>query len=416
MTFRIEVEKIRNMLIFFLLFFASMNFQAKFFFFVFGATGVLLLLRRFFVVDYGAFVYLALGIWMAIYNYDEGLLSMVRCIAPTCFYLVGLNLTLEDNRSIGVEQDLNYFQKQGKNILLAISLGSFFHYMMNYIYNFGQNLGRNTNDIWTGVSMAATGQNALACLMLGFAVALLFLPGKEWHRVLAALSVIAILMYNLVLAGRTVIIILACLLIVGFFYKKINKMPNKKSDTIYLAVISILVLVLFIFNIGGIRDYVFKSELLSRFNISLSSLTDDNARVGKKLNFISHAIFYPFGGLHLREKYGFAHDLLLDGYDEYGFVALVLMIIMLSMGIINIYKNLRYTSYSHSFKLMLLLINISILLEFMVEPILEGMPWLFSCYSLINGCVSGLNRTYFSKRSLNNPDESIANQYGLRRR
>ncbi len=408
MTLKIEIEKIRNLSVFCLLFFASMNFQAKFFYFVFGATAIMLIFRRFFVIDYSAFIYLALGVWMAIYNLDEGILSMIRCLAPACFYMAGMNMMLEDNRVFSINQDLDYFQKQGNTLLLAISLGSFAHYMMNYIYNFGQELGRNTNDIWTGVAMAATGQNALACLMLGFAVAVLFLPKKEWHRVLASLCILAILLYNFILAGRTVVIILICLFIGGFIYKKINKIAFKTRDFIYIGVLGLLVLVMFVFNIGGIRDFVFGSELFSRFNVSFSSLTDDEARVGRKLNFISDAFLYPFGGLHLREKYGFAHDLLLDGYDEYGVVALALMLLMIVMGLVNLYKNLRYTSYSHNFKLILLLINVSILLEFMVEPILEGMPWLFSCYALINGCIAGLNRSYFNKGA-DYPDESAAN-------
>lgn len=92
MRIKIEVEKIKEMLVLVLLFMASMNFNAKFFYFVFLSFLVVLVTQRCMVIDTVSIIYLLLCITMAIYNFGEGLLSMLRCFAPLCFYLVGLNL------------------------------------------------------------------------------------------------------------------------------------------------------------------------------------------------------------------------------------------------------------------------------------------------------------------------------------
>ena len=59
---------------------------------------------------------------------------------------------------------------------------------------------------------------------------------------------------------------------------------------------------------------------------------------------------------------------------------------------------------------------IAILLEFLMEPILAGMQWLFACYCLINGCVVGMHMSYrrFKKGEFNPQNESITDQYGIR--
>lgn len=396
MRIKIEVEKIKEMLVLALLFMASMNFNAKFFYFVFLSFLVVLVTQRCMAIDTVSIIYLLLCITMAIYNFGEGLLSMLRCFAPLCFYLVGLNLVSDDLTAKPKIQKRNDPQKMGYSVLVTISLGSFSHYFLNYVYNLGFSLGRNTNDIWTGQIMAATGQNALACLMLGLACTMLFLPPRKWHR-WAALAIISLmLMYNLVLSCRTMLAILCILLLIGMVYPKQNTSYGAQllKCMTYFALLGGAVMVLYTLNIGGFRDYIQDSTLFLRFNGSITSLTDVESRSSTKLAFISHMISYPFGGCHMRKTYGYAHDLLLDAYDEYGIIVFLLMIVVLIISIVHLYVLLRRTDYSESFKLSLLLIYCAVLLEFTVEPILAGMSWLFSCYCLINGCTIGMNRAY----------------------
>lgn len=391
MVLRLETRWMKNALLYALLFLAAMNFQAKFFYFVFISFLAMIVFQRGLKANIPSLIYLVLGIVMAVYNAGEGVLSMIRCFAPFCFYLVGMNVASET-----VQRDpdaVQTVQKQGYSVLMAIALGSFAHYIVNFIYNSGASIGRNTRDIWTGAAMAATGQSAMACLMMGMAVAMLFYPFKKRQRLAALACIALILLYNLSLATRTLLVILLILLCTAFAVH-VRLCGGGYQITRYLMGFGVLVAgvaAAYGLNIGGLRDYVMESMFFERFGESLMMLTSNSGRMAAKLAFIRNAPQYPFGGLHLRRRFSYAHDLLLDGYDEYGLLGLIPLAAILITGTLQLCRIMRYPTFSREFKLALLLMYAAVLLEFMVEPILAGMPWLFSCYCLINGCMTGMN-------------------------
>lgn len=396
MTIRISIEKLKEVLKFGLIFLASMNFSAKFFYFVFISLIVTLLTQRRFKIDLMSLCYLLLGSVMALYNAKEGILSMLRCLAPFCFYLVGLNLVPVFTDTDVNTQKQNDVQRLGYLLLVVVALGSFSHYLCNYLHNMGSSFGRNTNDIWTGQPMAATGQNALTCIMLGLSCSLLFAPPKKWHRIVAIAIIALILLYNLVLACRTPIIMLCILIAVGILYPQqdVKYSARLMKYLTYFCLMAALAVVVYAMNIGGVRDYLKDSILFSRLTRADLGLLKNSFRNNAKLIFISKMPEYPFGGIHLRPVYGYAHDLLLDAYDEYGIIVFILLIVILAVSLVQLFKLLRRTNYTESFKLSLLMIYCAIFMEFTVEPILMGMQWLFSCYCLLNGAMIGMNRAY----------------------
>lgn len=410
MTLKLKVSKIEYVLLYGLLFLAAMNFQAKFFYFVYTSFFVTLVMQKRLRIDRAALLYLfACGI-MAIYNHKEGMLSMIRCLAHFCFYLVGLNLITEEGQTKDKSALLARIEKRGFFLIAMISLGSFTHYGLNFLYNIGKSLGRNTNDIWTGQQMAATGQNALACLMLGFSIAMLFSPRKKWHRVGALFAIVLMILYNMVLSTRTMIVMLLALLVVAFvFVQKGSPSSQKRKVLVVVILLALLTVMAYIFNIGGLQEYIHRSSLYSRFRGYGMFTWNETSRLYRKVHYIKNMHKYPFGGMHLRAQYRYAHDLLLDGYDEYGIVVFLLLIAILIHGGMQLYRILKRSSYSFSFKISLLLIYSAILLEFMIEPILPGMQWLFACYCLINGCITAMNRidTQCRKRSMQSPNESF---------
>lgn len=391
---KFKIDTLTKSVLFLLIFLAAMNFQAKFFYYVFGAFLFMFLFLRKISLDISTLVYVLLGFLMAVYNIDEGLMSAVRCFAPICFYLVGVNLVTHLSGWDGSEKSILMVQSTGYFLLGIIAWGSFVHFTINYIYNIGQSIGRNTNDIWTGTSMAATGQIALVIVMAGFAVAALLLPVKWQNRWMAVGTIIVMLVYNLVLASRALLVILIVLLVVGIIY--LCKQKSIKWLTLgnifKIFSIFIFIALIYVLNLGEIQTYIKGANLFQRFNNNPGNFFNNEARNNAKFMYISHMLEYPFGGLHMRASYGYAHDLILDGYDEYGIVGAILLIVVIISGLINLIKIIRISLYAPWLKLTLLLVNIAILFEFMIEPILEGMPWLFACYCLINGCMSGMNQ------------------------
>ena len=195
MVLRIEKSKLKSILIFGLLFFASMNFYAKFFYFAFAAFFALCLIQRKVIVNGISLLYLALSVLMAVYNFDEGIKSMLRCLAPVCLYIVGSNIAfgVSQSRNGSVWYDTERAEKTGFAALATIATGSFTHYILNFLMNVGKGISRNTIDIWSRAIMAATGQATLACLMLGLSVAMVFLPKKKSLRYIGMVCIVGVL-------------------------------------------------------------------------------------------------------------------------------------------------------------------------------------------------------------------------------
>ncbi len=392
MTLRIDLEKLKSVLICGLLFFAAMNFYAKFFYFVFAVFLVLLVIQTKVVVNQRTLLYLALGVLMALYNAREGLLSMLRCFAYVFLYVVGYNMIMLGPAKT---KDRGNLQRMAFAMLVSICAGSFAHYLLNFAINVGEVLGRNTTDIWSGSAMSATGQATLACLMLGLSVAMFFLPVKKSHRYVGVACIVAALAYNLILAGRTMLAVLLILLAVGivYVYRESRSSLERLKISLGISVSVLGVALIFLYNVGGIRDYVMDSLLFERFGASFESIMEDSSRMNRKLAFLANGWKYPLGGLHLREEFGYAHGLLLDGYDEYGIMGLLLLTAILVLGIRSLIKLLR-TDCSRELKLALLCVYCAMLLVFCVEPILAGMAWLYACYSLINGVLDAMNESW----------------------
>ncbi len=394
----VKTKNILNLIVLILLLFATMNFYAKFFYFVFAAIIFICVLQRKIVINTISLVYLALGLLMAVYNSDEGILSMLRCFAYFFMYLVGYNIIMVNKHDKKLK---NGIQGIAFTLLMVIALGSFLHYILNFIYNIGVGGGRNTNDIWTGQIMAATGQAALASIMLGFSVAMILLPKKKVFRYLGFICLLGIVIYNFILAGRTLFFILAILLVIGFLFILITSKRKALIGKYILGFLAILTIIaiLIMFNVGGIRDYILDSNFFNRFDSNSSTSFWESQRINIKISYLANAYKYPFGGLNLRNEFNYAHDLLLDGYDEYGIFGLILLVAILITGIMSLYKILKNNVINKSLKLSLLSVYGAVLLIFCVEPILAGMSWLFACFCLINGLMSAINKVEKNQRT-----------------
>lgn len=402
MPFKISVGKMKNVIVLCMLFLAAMNFAAKFFYFAFFSLFCVMLIQRNLMVNGSTIVYLLLGTLMAVYNTSEGVLSMIRCMSCVALYLVGYNMVLNKTTRTGgiISGDLVFSEKQGSMLLITVAVGSFLHYILNFVYNYNNLLGRNTNDIWSGEMMAATGQATLAYLMLGLTVAAVFLPRKKVHRWMGAICIIGMFAYNMVLAVRTMIVILLVLLFVAWIYTShvLKKSYEKVKFNVGVCLTVLVGCLTLFFAWGLVDEFILKSNLFER--IIETSMWDTGGRENAKLAYIRNAFKYPLGGMHLREQYGYAHDLLLDGFDEYGMIGFALLLIIVVLGIVELYKFIRRTSYSKEVKLSFLCVYIAILLVFSVEPILVGMQWLFSCFCMINGAVTAMNISYRKSKRL----------------
>jgi flagellar biosynthesis protein FliQ len=103
--------------------------------------------------------------------------------------------------------------------------------------------------------------------------------------------------------------------------------------------------------------------------------------------------------VHFRNETGYAHDILFDTYDEAGILALVAIVGYLAVSFTHMVRTVMDKSLSFVFRNMVLCMYVIVYLEFMVEPILQGMPWIFAVFCLIDGYVGRILRYNRNLRS-----------------
>ena len=255
-------QKIKQICICALLFLVSMNFYAKFFYLAFVLIFLVLLFQGDFEITAGSIPFLLFSLLTAVYNAGR-ILDLLRCFTYIGFYWVGYNCIINVSNVSTMQQMFEKKEKRSYNYLFVIACGVFAHFLLNCISNVGADLGRNTNDIWTGEMMAATGQSALACIMLGLSVAMFIVPINKHLRIISVLIIFAIFAYNLTLAGRTILFMFVIVYAIGFLYfikQEKNSFKKLKPLLILLSII-LLCLIVFYLNIGGIKDYILNSNL-----------------------------------------------------------------------------------------------------------------------------------------------------------
>lgn len=373
-----------------IIFFASMNFLGKYFYCIFLAFGLMILTSMRIRVDHiipglimlsGFYIILHPDYQMSI------LLSLKKLSYPMC-YLLGYNF-IHLGKINDVEKPIEYEKKIVKSIL-CVALGSFSHYFLNMLYN-PMRIARNTMDIWTGQSMAATGQTTLAILALSFFVALIFCNTRFVQKIIAIVGILVIYAYNFILGGRTLILIGVLLFLVSLLFIALNE---RRVQCFFVQLLVIVLLYCFILlivknNWFDIADNISNSNLGMRFKEQ--NFFDDTRFIIKK-EYLDLVLEFPFGGDLIYSHVGmYAHDILLDTYNDVGIFGIIPLVTFLFLSIREWIKAIINNGYSDFFRLLLLCTLISVMFAFFIEPIFAGSPWLFCSYCFFCGIITASN-------------------------
>ena len=368
-----------------------LNVINRYFYFVIAAVLVLLLMPNAKVrLNRSAFLLVAVSMCTLLFdpNTQDRVLDMVKPFAYPLCYVLGTSVFTYRK---GAPVDL---QKEEKNISTAICViagGPLLRFILNMITNWGST-NRNVIDFWTKSEMAATGQAALACMAIAVAVAFLFSKAGNQKKIIGAAILLAIITYNLILAGRTIFVLILLIMMVAILYRCITeKIKIGKAVTIILVVLLVLVL-LYNNNVFGIKTTVESSNFYLRFyGDKYSQELDEDSRLEYKLAYLSHFLDYPWGGYRIYDALGHsAHDLYLDLYSEAGVFAFIAIIAYIISSLSRMVKCLRSPRFTSPTKLLILCVYIACNIQFWLEPITRGMPWLLAAYCFIDGTITYL--------------------------
>lgn len=377
-------------LVFLLCFLGSLNFINRYYYWIFIAFFVTILLFKNTVpLNISSASLLIFAFLLMIFS-GEKLDYWSDYVKPFTYlisYIIGHNLInrMKGKSNISVEHYLY-------TIVIVFASANLLHYLLNWIINWRVTF-RNTYDFWTGNVMSATSQMSLACLAIGLSCAYIFSACKLKYKVLAGSILIAILGYNLVLAGRTTIVmIVLCSFIALFHYLSNYNKVKKLRVWIAVFVVALLIWFIYVFDLFGVQTIVENSNLFNRFfGKGNNHLIVADTRFLLKSRYIALLWDYPWGGGKIHAVVQeYAHDLLLDTYDQAGVLAFGVLVVFLIKSVHNLINVWRNKVLSFEIKQIILCTYMVIYMEFYIEPILAGMPWLFATFCLLDGAVCNL--------------------------
>ena len=365
-----------------LLFLATLNIFNKMVYMIFAAFLVLLFFKK------GNTVFNMTAILLILFSFalilfsdgrgilKNGIFAAIRNFMYPLTYIIGYNICSKEDSE-------NKFQ----NIMIFVGLGSFLHYILNMFIN-TEAVGRNTNDIWSADIVSATCQAALCCIAIGIFGAVLYSKRKPIYKILAIAGLISILVYNLVLAGRTSVALMLIVLVAGFGYYSVLNKTRRLKTILPICFVAFFIVLAIRFNWFGIGDYVFDSNLFERFTEE-TTINSSSGRTDFKLEYLKYILIYPFGGGKIYNEVGrYAHDLLLDLYSDAGIIAAIIILVILLISLKNTFKVFKNKNISTDMKMLVFCVYIVIYIQFFLEPIMAGMPWLLALFLFYNGMIS----------------------------
>ena len=87
----------------------------------------------------------------------------------------------------------------------------------------------------------------------------------------------------------------------------------------------------------------------------------------------------------------YAHNLIVDAGRMCGVIPMFLLLIYIVLILMKVFRVCKNNNISLESRMLILIFYFSYLVNFMVEPVLEGMPMIFVTFCIVNGAVAKLN-------------------------
>ena len=340
-------------------------------------------------LDASFLLMMAFSISMVIFNSTvrDNISTIVMAFNYPICYLMGRSLFLNSNSN----ENFQLVENNHKRSVYVVAIGTFVHYTLNMIINIGRT-DRAVIEFWSRKELSATAQAAFACLIVGVIAATVFSNEKKKKKILAWCALVLVIMYNLVLSGRTLFVLIVIAIVVSYFYRS-HAMGKKiiKSVIIFILVVSVLV-ICYNYNVLNVKTAFESSNFYDRFyGGDYTQEIDDDSRWENKIYYLRHFFDSMLGGGHIRKEFGrSAHDLYLDTYDESGIFALIAIVLYILASWSRLIKCLKNKVISSKTKQLMLCVYLMVNIMFFLEPVIRGIPWALYFYCFIDGSLASL--------------------------
>jgi uncharacterized BrkB/YihY/UPF0761 family membrane protein len=258
---------------------------------------------------------------------------------------------------------------------------------------------RNPVDISSGNVIPATLQGFFLTMMVSLLYYVLFV-NKNWFYKILHLSAIAFCVYaTLYHASRTLLIVALITFVVVAIYRAAAKGKAKAVKMVlWLVIAAVVCIALFNSNAFGIKSMYEETNFNKRLTQDNYKSLAEDGRIERTLIVLDNAWKYPFSGMS-KEINRYAHNLWFDTIRTVGFIPAFFLFLYTIYVFASFFRFLKKKGIPMKMKIMMLSIYLGVYLNFMVEPVLEGYPMLFSLTCIFNGMV---------KSVINNPEYAEA--------
>lgn len=277
-------------------------------------------------------------------------------------------------------------EKYIEKIIFVFYFSSLLYLILIFLYNLslGFQGGRVLYNIWTRQPVSVTLIGAVSSLIIAVSIYICFAK-KLIYKVLSIIAWGFVLYLNGETATRTPWILSFVSLMVALIIFILKKRKYLFGVLSFFVIGGIIGSILLLYNLNE-NFYNFLNSIPVVNRILESGLS--TSRVEETLNYISGMFNFLWGGNVASKQLGtiLPHDIWLEMYDTFGFLASIsLIIITVDMVIkaIELMKN----KYSFKFSFMIIIFYFTLILQCALEPLVSGSPIIIWQLLFLHGLI-----------------------------
>lgn len=307
----------------------------------------------------------------------------IYLLFPACFYLIGKKLMLKTDSYLEI-----FFLFFALSVLFSFSAVA--SVTLNLLEGGFLQTDRTIPMFWNGKNMKATAMGAYLTYNMTIPGLLLNYQQKirKTFILFAAIIFVVTLFCVFRLGSRTQMVISLASFLISFFFI----LPNQNTKSNFRLIISLIVLFggfLVFFPIDLDADYL--SVLGSRLQESQNA-GSAGGRTARWLKSLEHIFSHPLGWEI--EAFGYSHNMWLDVARYTGVISFILLVVVTVRFYIKTLKAIRLRKEALLVNSQILVYSIASFLIFFVEPIMEGLFFLFVSFCMFQGMIHAYIEKY----------------------
>lgn len=305
-------------------------------------------------------------------------------LLPLVAYAIGWNIA-EDAGGV----------QQIKNWLLSIAFGFAAHAGLNLLTNIGHNRYQLV-DFWSGQFRAATGSGCLNTLIIAISVYVICIEERKLVKAAYVIALALCLLYMVTLGTRTqfLILVIVCLCCGGLYAYERQGIKGLIWLAAAMVLIAAICLAAYQLDLLSLRDYIDHSNLILRYQEKTGLASSNSERSDLLVQGIRALFQYPLGG---RAGTYYYHNMWLDANRVGGIFSFFVLLLYSVRTWRAMWRIFRCRNRDQGLRHLLFGIYTAVMVNFMFEPVLEGMLDFYLVFCLINGMVDCLQRQYVNK-------------------